>query len=66
MAFAECALSAAHMTGNPSTYSVVDIGLIKDNGWAVIESNQAWASGIYGCDPYGVLTVIQNTCYIRS
>lgn len=42
--------------------SVVDVGLIKDVGWAVIESNQAWASGIYGCEPYEVLSVLEQTC----
>lgn len=61
-AFVECALSVAQMINSPATYSVIDVGLIRDNGWAVIESNQAWASGIYGCDPCGVLDVLKNTC----
>lgn len=31
--------------------SVIDIGIIPGKGWAVIETNEAWASGLYGCDP---------------
>lgn len=43
--------------------SVVDVGRIKGKGLAIIETNQAWASGIYGCDPSGVLKVIEQACY---
>jgi len=45
-----------------TTPSVVDVGIMED-GWAIIESNQAWASGIYGCDPSSVLSVLEKTCY---
>jgi ATP-grasp domain, R2K clade family 2 len=38
---------------------VVDVGVIKDKGWAVIELNAAWGSGVYGCDPVGALKVIR-------
>lgn len=41
---------------------VTDIGIIRDVGWAVIESNPAWGAGIYGCDPDLVLTVLQRAC----
>lgn len=41
---------------------VIDIGIIKDRGWAVIEANPAWASGIYGNDPVKVLNVLMNSC----
>ena len=41
---------------------VVDIGIIKGMGWAVIETNPAWASGIYGCDAGRILPVIQRAC----
>ncbi len=37
---------------------VVDVGYIKGQGWAVVEANAAWASGIYGCDPTQVLQVL--------
>ena len=33
----------------------LDIGLLRTGHWAVIEFNPAWASGIYACDPFGVL-----------
>ena len=38
----------------------LDIGFIADRGWAVVELNAAWGSGIYGCDPAEVLAVIKN------
>jgi hypothetical protein len=41
---------------------VIDIGKITDQNWAVVEANSAWASGIYGCDPTLVLSVIRNAC----
>ncbi len=41
---------------------VVDIGKIQELGWAVVEANPAWSSGIYGCDPSQVLPVIENAC----
>lgn len=50
---------------------VVDIGRISDVGWAVIEANQAYASGVYaggyhtkegrGADPEQVLRVVQRS-----
>ena len=39
--------------------SVLDCGVIKGRGWAVVEQNAAWGSGIYGCDPVQVLEVIR-------
>ena len=42
--------------------SVIDVGRIKGKGLAIIETNQAWASGIYGCDPGGVLKVLEASC----
>jgi hypothetical protein len=41
---------------------VIDVGIIKGKGWAVIEANQAWGSGIYGCDPAAVLPVLRRVC----
>lgn len=41
---------------------VIDVGWIKDRGLAVVESNPAWASGIYGCHPPDVLPVIAAAC----
>lgn len=41
---------------------VMDVGVIEGHGWAVIEANAAWGSGIYGCDPADVLRVIRRAC----
>jgi hypothetical protein len=40
--------------------AVLDVGVIAGRGWAVIEQNAAWGSGIYGCDPASVLEVIRH------
>lgn len=40
--------------------TVLDVGVISGRGWAVVEQNAAWASGIYGCDPERVLEVLQH------
>jgi hypothetical protein len=37
---------------------VIDTGYITGKGWAVIEANPAWGSGLYGSDPSRVLDVI--------
>lgn len=39
--------------------AVIDVGTIKDRGWAVVEQNAAWGSGLYGCDPEEVLEVLR-------
>ncbi|MEK8019943.1 MAG: ATP-grasp domain-containing protein [Candidatus Parabeggiatoa sp.] len=41
---------------------VIDIGIIADQGWAVIETNPSWSSGIYGCDAKAVLRTITRGC----
>lgn len=41
---------------------VLDVGKIVNRGWAVVETNPAWASGIYGCDPDKVLEVLAKSC----
>lgn len=41
---------------------VIDIGEIENKGWAVVEANSCWASGIYGCNPLKVLEVIDKAC----
>jgi ATP-grasp domain, R2K clade family 3 len=42
--------------------SVVDVGWTEGVGWTVIETNQAWASGLYGCDPLEVVRVLELSC----
>lgn len=37
---------------------VLDVGLIAGRGWAVVECNECWASGIYDCDPARVLETL--------
>ncbi len=39
--------------------AVLDVGVIAGKGWAVVEQNSAWGSGIYGCDPRAVLEVLR-------
>lgn len=41
---------------------VLDVGIIQNRGWAVVECNDAFASGIYGCDPVAVLPVLRRAC----
>lgn len=45
---------------------VMDVGIINGRGWAVIEANAAWGSGIYGCDPAEVLRVVRRACLRRD
>jgi hypothetical protein len=44
---------------------VVDVGMIRDRNWAVIECNAAWGSGIYGCNPLEVLDVLRHACHVK-
>jgi hypothetical protein len=44
---------------------VLDVGIIK-GGWAVVEANAAWGSGIYGCDASEVLSVIECAVLNRN
>ncbi|MET9383198.1 ATP-grasp domain-containing protein [Streptomyces sp. NPDC002928] len=50
---------AGHLVdrGLPSAV-VVDVGLLADSGWAVVEANAAWASGHYACDVDAALDVV--------
>jgi len=45
---------------------VLDVGKIAERGWAVVEANPSWASGVYGCDVLEVLKVIQRGCVPQS
>lgn len=56
--FAETVLEATQ-TITPNAI-VLDVGQIEGNGWAVVEANGAWGSGVYGCDPNAVLDVIRH------
>lgn len=41
---------------------VIDFGIIKGKGWALIEANPAWCSGLYACDTEKALNVIVESC----
>ena len=41
---------------------VLDFGIIKGKGWALIEANPAWCSGLYACDAEKALGVIIKSC----
>lgn len=45
----------------PEVY-VLDVGRITGRGWAVVESNPVWASGLYGCDAQVVLPLLTVAC----
>ncbi len=55
--FAEAVLADARV--ELPRAAVLDVGVIAGRGWAVVEQNSAWGSGIYGCDPEQVLEVLR-------
>ena len=63
-AFAEAVLSDPSVD-LPAAF-VLDVGVIAGAGWAVIEANPAWASGLYGCEPAGVLEVLLGATVWRN
>jgi hypothetical protein len=44
---------------------VVDVGLVRDRGWAVVEYNPAWCSSLLGGDPVAVLPVLERASRTR-
>ena len=58
--FAETVVRAANVECPPAF--VLDVGYIKGQGWAVVEANECWASGIYYCDPIKVLGALRQAC----
>ncbi|TKC96528.1 ATP-grasp domain-containing protein [Polyangium fumosum] len=45
---------------------VVDVGRMAGRGWGVVEANPAWASGLCGCDPASVLSVLRRASVARD
>jgi ATP-grasp domain, R2K clade family 3 len=45
---------------------VIDVGRMAGRGWGVVEANPAWASGLCGSDPAGVLSVLRRAAVPRS
>jgi hypothetical protein len=41
--------------------AVIDIGMIEGRGWAVVEQNAPWGSGLYGSDAEEALRVIERS-----
>jgi len=58
--FAESVVRSSNVDYPPAF--VLDVGYIEGSGWAVVEANECWASGIYGCDPIKVLDVLRHAC----
>lgn len=46
--------------------AVIDVGRIAGRGWAIVEQNGAWGSGLYGCDPEQVLHVLRHAAEKRQ
>jgi hypothetical protein len=40
---------------------VVDVGMIEDVGWAIVEFNPVWSAGLLGADPRAVLRALRRT-----
>ncbi|MGP0066253.1 MAG: ATP-grasp domain-containing protein [Isosphaeraceae bacterium] len=51
---------------DPPAALVLDAGVIRDVGPAVVEANTASGAGIYGCDPKDVLVVLRAATVINS
>jgi len=45
---------------------VVDVGNMVGRGWGIVEANPAWASGLCGADPRGVLSVLRRATVARN
>ncbi len=58
--FAQSVLACSAVDCPPAL--VLDVGIIEDRGWAFVEFNECWASGIYACDPAGVLRTLLRAC----
>jgi hypothetical protein len=56
--FCQALLDDHNLTIPPAC--VIDIGRIAGRGWAIVEANPAYGSGIYGCDPKQVLHVVNR------
>jgi hypothetical protein len=54
---ARAAAEIAHALPIPKT-CVLDLALIRDRGWALLEFNASWGAGLNGCDPRKVAPCI--------
>lgn len=60
LAFARTMLADPEVLFPPA--GVLDVGEIEGGGWAVVEANPAWASGLYDCKPARILHVLRRAC----
>ena len=44
----------------------LDVGIIEDRGWAVVEFNPVWCAGLLGCDLSAMLPVFHRACWRRD
>lgn len=58
--FAQSVLESGAVATPPAF--VLDVGMIESRGWAVVEFNECWASGIYSCEPQQVLETLLSSC----
>ena len=58
--FCECVLADASVAVPEAV--VIDVGTIANRGRAVVESNAAFSSGMYGCDAEKVLPLLLRAC----
>jgi hypothetical protein len=63
-AFCRTVLADADVPCPPAV--VLDVGVIAGRGWAVIEANAVWGSGLYGCEPSEVLRTVRRSCVPRG
>lgn len=63
-AFVDLLLKAPDVS-MPSAF-VLDVGVIGERGWAVVEANPCWGAGLYGCEPQRVLEVLRGSLKHRS
>ncbi len=45
---------------------VIDVGEVVERGWAVVEANAVWASGLCGVDARAVLPALRRACMPRA
>jgi hypothetical protein len=57
-------LCAAMRADLPPAF-VVDVGLVEDCGWAIVEFNPVWSAGLLGADPRSVLRALRRTTRMR-
>lgn len=61
LAFLERTLGEERVPLPPA--AVLDVGLLAQGGWAIIEANPAWGAGVYQCQATQVLPVLARACW---